>query len=279
MIKVIVSHRTGNQMFQYAVGRHLAQIHRCPLYLDISSYGKNKSLYILPRFNISGKTLNPLPSLLFRKIFKQNLWQYSSEPIYYEKDRRFDKSVLTLPKSCTLAGFFQSEKYFKPSADIIRSEFSFNNFPVEKETLEVEKKIVNTNSVSIHVRRGDYLKIERFKVCTEKYYEKAMNLIRDKENNPVFYVFSDDIQWCINNFHCPDCIYIDPEQSHNDPLNDMRLMSLCKHNIIANSSYSWWGAWLNNNPEKNIVCPYIWLNKENAPIEDKLCDGWIKLEF
>jgi hypothetical protein len=112
-----------------------------------------------------------------------------------------------------------------------------------------------------------------------KYYENAMNLIRKEIDNPYFYIFSDDIPWCTDHFRDPDCFFVNLKQSREDPLNDMRLMSLCKHNIIANSSFSWWGAWLNSNPQKMVICPYVWFNAKDVPIEDKMCANWKKVVF
>jgi hypothetical protein len=184
-----------------------------------------------------------------------------------------------LPKSCTRFGGFQSEKYFKPIADIIRNDLSFKNFIPDNDTLALEKKILNFNSVSIHVRRGDYVNNKIYDVCTMAYYEKAMKAIRERTADPHFYIFSDDIHWCMNQFHDPYCTFVDVQQSREDPLNDMRLMSLCKHNIIANSSFSWWAAWLNNNSQKIVICPYIWFDRSDVPIEDKMCEGWLKIIF
>jgi hypothetical protein len=111
------------------------------------------------------------------------------------------------------------------------------------------------------------------------YYEKAMRAMRERTVDPHFYIFSDDIHWCMNQFHDPYCSFVDVRQSREDPLNNLRLMSLCKHNIIANSSYCWWAAWLNNNPQKIVICPCIWFNLPDVPIEDKMCEGWLKITF
>lgn len=281
MIKLILRDGAGNQLFQYAVGRYLSYLHGSPLYFDISLCDPNryKQYYILPRFHVVGKTLNPLLALILRRIVKIPLWRLSWSPIYYEKTHQFDELVFALPRSCTLFGWFQSEKYFKPIADIIRNDLSFKDFIPDNDTLALEKKILSSHSISIHVRRGDYVNDERFDICTMKYYEKAMETVREKIIDPHFYVFSDDIQWCKRQFFDSSCTFVDLQQSREDPLNDMRLMSICKHNIIANSSFSWWAAWLNNNPQKIVVCPYIWFNFPNVPIEDKMCEGWLKITF
>jgi len=207
MIEVILKYGAGNQLFQYAVGRTLANIHNTSLCFDISSYGRYyKKHLILPHFHCSGRVINPLPSLIVKKIIGKPLWKMSNTMHYYEKNHRFDESVFSLPQSCTLIGFFQSEKYFKPISDIIRNDLTFKDFPEDKETQD--------------------LKLSR-----------------------------------------------------EHPVHDMHLMSLCKHNIIANSSFSWWGAWLNGNPHKIVACPYIWFNADDVPIEDKICEGWSKIVF
>ncbi|MGH9783116.1 MAG: hypothetical protein ACRD88_02930, partial [Terriglobia bacterium] len=124
MIKVILCRGAGNQLFQYAMGRFLSYKHGSPLRFDISWYGRERRAYVLPRFNIVGKAINPIPSLILHKIIKKPLWQLSRRPIYYEKDHHFDESVLSLPKSCTVSGWFQSEKYFRPISHIIRNDLS-----------------------------------------------------------------------------------------------------------------------------------------------------------
>jgi hypothetical protein len=128
--------------------------------------------------------------------------------------------------------------------------------------LTVRDKILSSNSVSIHVRRGDYLQLinERLLVCDSHYYERAIDEIARRIENPCFFIFSDDIEWCKIQFsYLPEKTFIDWNRNFNS-YKDMHLMSLCKYNIIANSSFSWWAAWLNNYPQKIVIAPRLWFN-------------------
>ncbi len=134
--------------------------------------------------------------------------------------------------------------------------------------------IKNSNSVSLHVRRGDYLKIKNINVLDVDYYMKAVDYIKKNVEKPMFYIFSDDLDWCKNNLgFLNNCNYVDLTQTEID---DLKLMSFCQHNIIANSSFSWWGAWLNQNPKKIVIAPKEWLINDPGSSNVILSD-WIKL--
>lgn len=280
MIRVIVQERTGNQLFQYAVGRHLAIKNNTSLCLDTWYYGlRRKREFSLSRFNISARLSATIPSFLFKRVCKKPLWAFASAPIYVcQRDHRFRPEVLSLPSSCTIMGGFQSEKYFKPIAGTLRRELTLKDYALTPETVAMQRRIMNTESVSVHVRRGDYVKARRYNVCTLKYYQRAVQYMRERSKKPVFYIFSDDLAHCASWFSGADIVFVDIEQSKMDSLNDLHLMSICTHNIIANSTFSWWGAWMNRNPGKLVICPNVWLNAENVPIEEKVCDGWIRMD-
>ena len=174
-----------------------------------------------------------------------------------------------------LSGYWQSEKYFSKSKDAIRKTYTFPQL-TGTENLLAKDDILKSNSVSLHVRRGDYLKSKDLGgVCTTEYYKKAIDYISMKIDNPKFFIFSDDILWCENNLEVEDARYINFNKG-KDSYQDMHLMSLCKHNIIANSSFSWWGAWLNSNKNKIVISPKIWFKNRNISTNDLLLEEWIK---
>ena len=177
-----------------------------------------------------------------------------------------------------LAGYWQSEKYFSFIEEKIKAEFTFKIEidDINKKYLEEMNKV---ESISLHVRRGDYLSSPSLNVCTEKYYENAITYFRERIENPIFFVFSNDIEWCRQNINGKDIKYINVNKGERS-YNDMRLMSACKHNIIANSSFSWWGAWLNSNAQKIIVAPNKWINNsKNVSESDIIPEKWKKIEI
>jgi hypothetical protein len=164
-------------------------------------------------------------------------------------------------------GYFQSEKYFADCTEEIRKEFQF------KEKLQAP----DGNAVAIHIRRGDYVKFSNIHlVCTPAYYEKAIAYIQSRVEIPVFYVFSEDLEWVRQNISIPsNSVFVD----YNPVLpssRDMQLMSLCKHQIISNSSYSWWAAWLNRNSGKIVIAPDRWF--ADGGETDIYLDNFVKIE-
>ena len=271
-------------MFQYSVARHLSLINKCDLLIDTSFYGLNyKKACEISKFKIFGNIKSPYISSTLHYVTGKYLWEFSTKRLYVEKSHIFDDTVLTLPDSTILCGYYQSEKYFKSIDNIIRKDFNFDHIDIDDSTKSLIDDIILTNSVAVHVRRGDYIKeinvnkINRFHVCDKLYFNRCINYIRKRVDSPRFYFFSDDIKWYINNFRSHDYVFCDLIQSHSNSINDMRLISLCKNQIISNSSFSWWGAWLNNNENKIVLAPNKWLNAINVPNEDKLPDGWISI--
>ena len=181
-----------------------------------------------------------------------------------------------------LQGFWQTEKYFIEFEDQIRKDFAFKS-PLNEKNSQLVKQISETNSVSIHLRRGNYVSDPSTSVvhgtCDLEYYRNAAKLVAEKIGDPVFYIFSDDPEWVKENLIVDfPSVYVN-HNSGKEGYNDMRLMSHCKHNIIANSTFSWWGAWLNENREKIVVAPKKWFAKETFQqnVQDLYPDGWIKL--
>jgi len=180
---------------------------------------------------------------------------------YVYQEPTFEYTPIPERDGLTLSGYFQSEKYFKQFSEDVRKEFTFKQFidPLEE------------GVVAVHVRRGDYTNLQdHHPLCTLDYYEKSMAMFEDSS----FLVFSDDIEWCKENIKGPRVMY----SEENSAARDLQLMASCDYNIIANSSFSWWGAWLNDNPYKKVIAPKVWFGK-GKPLETKdiYCKDWIKL--
>lgn len=285
---MIISHINGglgNQMFQYAAGKTLAQLNNTFLKLDVSEFDKNKlrSFDLLAfetqiLYAAKQEISNLLPSHNFEKAF-QYLSPLKKRTYHREKSFSFDEKVLKLGKNVYLKGYFQSEKYFLPAKNIIRNDFTFKNNLVDHLAGFVSQ-LRNVNSISVHIRRGDFsnnTEIAGYHGTLEiNYYNAAIQLIKSNISDPVFYFFSDDINWVKENLPVPDASYISFNITKNH-FEDLYLMSQCKHNIIANSSFSWWGAWLNTNPAKIVIAPEKWFNKGPKDTQDLIPTGWIKI--
>lgn len=177
--------------------------------------------------------------------------------------------------SYLLDGYWQSEKYFASCVNQVRQAFKFPS--LDKGNQLIAQQIEQVNSVSVHVRRGDYVNNPLHgDICTLDYYKRAIGIINSKIANPQFYVFSDDVAWCKDNLSLPNAVYVDGNQGKNS-YKDMQLISLCKCNIIANSSFSWWGAWLNINSNKVVIAPRKWFNDTRFNVSDLLPNEWIKI--
>ena len=188
----------------------------------------------------------------------------------------YDKKIFNLSGDVFLDGYWQTEKYFCNISDIIRKDFSFKeSFLCAKR--EVLDDIKNTNSVFVHFRRGDYVSDQRTNkfhgVCDMEYYKKSIEYFLRLGNNFKFFIFSDDIDWVKENFKIDNCFFVSNKKLRD--FEELFLMSKCKHAIIANSSFSWWGAWLNDGKDKIVIAPKKWNNSDcyNEIVPDR----WIKM--
>jgi hypothetical protein len=286
MIIVKLMGGLGNQMFQYAAGRCLSHLHKTELKLDLSYLNADpankytKRNYALDVFNINAdvateadlKRFHPLERGKITRTLMRKLPILYSKVIANESGHNFMKEFYSFPKDVYLNGFWQSEYYFEPVEELLRKEFTLKQNLIG-ENLLLADQIDNCNSVSLHVRRGDYISNKEAQEfhgsCSLEYYEKAIATLKQKGNVEVF-VFSDDISWAKENIKTDKIHFI----TQNNPGHiDMHLMSLCKHNIIANSSFSWWGAWLNQNPEKTVVAPKNWFT--DVHLKDIYPKDWI----
>lgn len=283
----------GNQLFQYAAARRIAQRRNLPLKLDISGFESYKlHAYSLKHFCIreefatpeeiaevkgtSKKGLAKLAFRLGRKLKPYYRWSVFREPHFGP----FDPNIMKTPDQVYLDGYWQSEKYFVDIQDVIRREFTVK-YEQDRQSRAMAEKIARIQSVSIHVRRGDYVSNPRTNqilgTCGLDYYEQCVKRIAEQILFPHFFVFSDDPRWVTENLRLD---YPATLVTHNDAARnyeDLRLMSMCKHNVIANSSFSWWGAWLNANPTKIVIAPRKWFNAPSLDDRDLLPDGWVRV--
>lgn len=298
MIIVKIQGGLGNQLFQYAFARRLAYTFNTSFKLDISNYDpspKNNSpdkqlgrAYVLNKFSTletyaSNEEINTLikykrrpGNYIYNRIIANKL-------IYIEEIFPLSKDYLNPPrlqagKDVYLDGYWISEKYFKDIEPVIRTEFTLKTHPdaINGDTL---KNIEQSESVCLHIRRGDFV-LPQYKnhlgVCPPEYYESAIKIITKQIKKPHFFIFSDDIPWVKENIKIEyPTTYIDHNGPHSD-YEDLRLMSKCKYFIIANSSFSWWGAWLSQHREKIVVAP----NKlrKNKIWKDFIPESWIQIE-
>ena len=270
----------GNQLFQYAVGRALALHNKLPLKLDLTVFENYKlhNGYRLDQFAIQAgiATENEIINLkggnnvLFSALRKAGLFKRKS----YFKEKRssyFDARVFK-NNFVYLDGYWQNELYFSNIREVLLRELSPIN-SMNDLGCDYLEPINKSNSVSLHVRRGDYLNLKNINVLDVDYYMKAVEYIRKNVEKPTFFIFSDDLDWCKKSLGFLDgCIYVDRTQTEID---DLKLMSFCRHNIIANSSFSWWGAWLNQNPKKTVIAPKDWMINDPGSSNVILSD-WVK---
>lgn len=279
----------GNQMFQYAYGRALAQ--RCggELLLDLGWFEEsylsvtNRTFSIdlfSTDFEVAAKEdVVKLKGNGKRKKGISKFISFDGSNFIKESHYHFDKSFLNVKKDAYLAGYWQSEKYFCDFEKLIRSSFTFKD-ELNSGYKKLSLLIGQENSIAVHVRRGDYVTDTNTRdhhgICSLKYYEDAIELIKSKVNNPVFYFFSDDLDWVKNNLNSEgDSVYVESQSSKDH--EDMQLMTKCKHFIIANSSFSWWGAWLCESKNKIVIAPSKWFNDDSKDTSDLIPNSWIRI--
>ena len=270
MIIIQMSGGLGNQMFQYALYLKLKKLGREVKFDSTSSYIRDNARPIhLAVFNIQypAATKEELiemtdSSMLLKDRIRRKL-KGSKSKEYREEGFGYDPVVLTQDPAY-LVGTFQSELYFQDMKEQIREAFRFDQSVMQQETLAMKDTIKSTTSVSIHVRRGDYLNAEEVygEICTDAYYDGAIKYMLEKYPDATFYLFTNDLTWAdffVNARPFANIVVVKDNTEYTGYL-DMYLMKHCKHNIIANSSFSWWAAWLNSNREKTVIAPAKWLN-------------------
>lgn len=267
--------RLGNQLFQFSSALGIARKRGYGVEFPI----ENCSLFspngpIDPK---SGQMMRVKCDLLdcfdIPKSYFRSISELRPSRIYSERDFKFNPEVLNLPPHTDLYGYFQDERYFKEDRGFLLSVLKFKEEYEEAGEIFVSDIDPQYQKVSLHIRRGDYtLYPNHHPVCSMNYYKSAMDKFNPEETK--FLVFSDDIEWCREEFKGDQFIFVDS----GSPYSDLKIMTLCDHHIIANSSYSWWGAWLNQKENKRVIAPSSWfgpaIQKDASEI---YCEGWEKI--
>lgn len=264
----------GNQMFEYAFYLSLCHKHPFALYgfdtyaSDVEHYG-----YELDKiFHINSSRERKRHAFL-RKLERHHYVTFTEKK---EKEFwKFDAMMFAERwQPHVYVGYFQTEKYFAPILQKIRKAFTFRKELLSEKTRLLAESIKDKQAISLHIRRGDYLGIPSMHTIDMSYYDSAVELLRTMHGGGQLLVFADDPEWAKENVNIPNRVVVDWNIGDNS-WQDMFLMTQCKHNIIANSSFSWWGAWLNSNPNKIVIAPKKW--REDEIESDIIPETWIRL--
>lgn len=275
----------GNQMFQYALYRNL-QNRGKNVYFDITGYDLPvRRQFLLKEVfpDISLRLCSKGQRERFWTLSYDNIAKFKDFEVYVEPGVREEKiktknERLFHMKSGIIYGYHQCFQYAEEVREILLRDFAFPN-EKERQLAETAERIKAANSVSIHIRRGDYLgQNEEIYggICTVQYYSKAITYIKERVENAVFYVFSNEIEWVQKHINIENAVFINSAMFENyRDWYDIYLMSICRHNIIANSTFSWWGAWLNQSEDKTVIAPLKWTNI--CDYQDICPRDWVRL--
>jgi len=271
--------RLGNQMFQYAAAAGLAARRGTQVALDARGAIARGEGVLTRVFDLSLVDPAPLPPLKSEAPVRYALWRSSGKAPKFRREQGlgYNPDIEGYADGSYLHGYWQSEQYFTQIADQIRSDFIFPDF-TNTQNAEMADRIANSTAISLHVRRGDYLTLGAHVLCDQAYYEAALAQVLDGlQGTPTVYVFSDDPQWAKDNLPLPvEKVVVDFNGADTD-FEDMRLMTLCQHNIIGNSSFSWWAAWLNQNATKRVAGPAKWFGDPKLVNPDILPPNWLSV--
>ncbi len=290
MIIVQIIGGLGNQMFQYAFGKRLAEGLGVPLKLDVSGFRTyQKRRYGLGQLSVATAFASDAEIEMAReghwprgrRLLRRAFPSVPAESSHVVRERTwfvFDPEMLSLPDGTYLEGYWQSEKYFAPIASRLRGEFVVRA-PLAGRDAELADAMGGGESVSLHVRRGDYVtdpvSAAMHNVCDEAYYRRCVDHLAGQLRNPHFFVFSDEPEWARKCLPLPFATTIVDHNGEAQDALDLRLMSLCRHHVIANSSFSWWGAWLDPRPDKIVLMPTQWLRDRRPEMTpDIRPQGW-----
>lgn len=293
MIIIKLQGGLGNQMFQYAFASILAKKNKTKVVIDCSFFARvEKTPGFTPRkfelaiFNNHYIWVSDSDVFYFHRLSKINKLKkkigLNYPKIYNETSFGFQSGDLSIKSPVYLKGYFQSYKYFIGYEDFIRQVFSFSIGTLDDLNKELLSTIKSSNTISIHIRRGDYVNDTIIATyhgdCSLDYYQEAIKLLSSKNEEFTLVFFSDDSDWVKRQFEdLPySKIFIDHNKEENS-WKDMVLMSSCSHNIIANSSFSWWAAWLNDNQSKIVVAPQKWFAITDKNTNDLIPSEWIQL--
>lgn len=284
----------GNQLFQYAAGRRLAYARHVPLRLDtrpFETYARQApgwGMYALGHFKISAEIANAADfdavgrlwtsTTTLRAAHRLKIFRLGN--LVRERTLDFQPEILDLPDQVYLSGYWESEKYFEDIRKILLEEIVPKR-PLDRGNEQLARDIGGSHSVAVHIRRGDRARNKEiaaiYGIVPVSYYEAAVKIFEEKFPDARFFIFSDDPQWVKDNLRLSQPhTYVEGNRGENAYI-DLYLMSLCRHNIIPNSTFSWWGAWLNGNPQKMVVAPRKWFSSREFREKDRYPAGWIKL--
>jgi hypothetical protein len=286
----------GNQLFQYAAARALSLENKTTLKLDRAWFDADIERQTPRQYGLDPFVLNPdflsesersfflnpdSQNILNRVRLKWNSLQpYYRQRVYKEPHFHFDANFFKASSTSYLIGYWQSERYFGAFEKQIRKDFQFKKAPSGKNA-EWAQQIEGSNAISLHVRRGDMVAnpevVKTHGSCGLDYYLAAAAKISEGLHNPVFFVFSDEPNWCKENLNLAyPANYIDNNNA-DTAYCDMQLMSLCRHHVLANSSFSWWGAWLNPRSDKKVIAPKRWFADNSKDTSDLIPKGWHRI--
>ena len=286
----------GNQMFQYALGRRLSLERNFRLYLDpngLQNYAAPRK-YKLNRFNISATLVNReftlnLPTRILTsasqktkfdflkiayKIFPRTIYQIK------EKNLSYDPECLNISRSCYLNGYWQNEKYFIAIKETLIKDFSLTS-RLSTENNPFYESIFREQAISVHIRRGDYVSnkenLSYYSICDINYYKEAISILLRSIKNPHLFIFSDGIPWVKENLEFPLPVTYVEGNSVDQDIEELFLMTQCKYHVIANSSFSWWGAWLCTYPGQIVIAPKHWFIDDGMNKQLELPEQWIRI--
>lgn len=282
----------GNQMFQYATGRAVAHRHNVPLLLDASGFAHyDLRRYELDELSIQARLATDeelaragvktkAPTLLNRVGKALGLGRPAS--LLKEASFTYDARIEQVTSPAYLDGYWQSERYFSNIADLLRKEFTLKA-PTDAANEQIAAQIrdAGQRAVSLHIRRGDYVNnpqtAQYHGVCSLEYYRAAVDYIAARVSSPHFFVFSDDHAWVSEHFKLDHAVTLVDVNGADRGVWDMALMKACRHHVIANSSFSWWGAWLNPHADKIVAAPQRWFSGASHDTTDLVPASWIRL--
>jgi hypothetical protein len=288
MVYAILREQLGNQLFIWAAGFSLSREWNCPLRLITTNYGRTGTYMYLRVFPVTGSFLSPIPGLMSRWLLGRELytlqkyrdvvgdWDPAVEGCFERS--RFEDLRTRKSSSLLLDGMFQSWRYFDKHRDAIRGELAVTGSRMTQHCdQEMLRRVQDVNSVSVHVRRTDYIHggdPGKFAVCTKAYFVRCMNFFRDTAERPEFFVFSDDIGWAKSEIAGPDVHFVSSTNYRSRNIADFVLMANCRHHVISNSTFSWWAAYAGD-CSGVVLMPCRWFNDGSAAFADKCVDGWV----
>lgn len=262
----------GNQMFQYALALSLSKKLNIPFSVDVSYLERRDfgPLFVYRDYDLDIFDINP--NFNFDSIDLE-----IEEKQFHFDDNLIDTINFNRDKNIILKGQWQTPLYF--DEEIVKSEFKFKNSIENSDiyTLNLLNNIRQSNSIMLNVRRTDYLNTDFHGVFGNEYINQSVEIINSKVDNPHFFVFSDDIEWCMSNIDIENMTIVSHKYKGFKFSNYLQLMMNCKHFIIPNSTFAWWSAWLNNNSEKIVIAPKRWFNRDEINTEDLIPKNWIRI--